>query len=553
MQVGKLLRWALLPLVLTMFVFGTVSNCVAAPSSDATLTDRESAIQTGTQLEKSRQWLDAIEHYEAGIESWPDSKDLEYGLRRSKIQFGIDRRYVDASYEHVLLNKSRSQSLRLFSQVLYHVQANYVVPISSTTFVAHGTESLYLALSNRKFLAFHLPNADPSRIARMRKILKDEYWNKPVANSTAAGSTLAQVCDRAGDLLGLSSSAVIMEYVFGGCNALDDYSSCLTPDRNTDLQGNIDGNFVGLGIEMRAESGKGMLLVNVLPTSPAEEGGMLPGDWIVLIDGKDCRNMTTDEAAKLLRGTVGSRVRLSLVTPTADDGEAPRRRENTFVRRHVEVKSIPVAEIVDAQHGIAYIQMNGFQKSTPSELDAALQKLRARGMRSLIWDVRGNPGGLLNGAAEVLDRFIDRGVLVSTRGRTQDHNDVFTAYRQRTWNMPLVLLIDGDSASASEIVAGALRDHKRGTIVGRKTYGKWSVQNIFRLNDNIGLRLTTAKFYSPNGENLSKIGLEPDVEVPKLAERRTYYRGSRRAGASADSDADLKRGIELLRGQLTRR
>src|SRR5262249_31185068 len=153
--------------------------------------------------------------------------------------------------------------------------------------------------------------------------------------------------------------------------------------------------------------------------------------------------------------------------------------------------------------------MNSFQKSSAQELDAALQQLRQQGMRSLIWDLRGNPGGLLYAAVEVCDRFIDTGVLVSTRGRTANDNMSYSAQRPGTWNVQLVLLVDGDSASASEIVAGAIRDHNRGKLVGRKTYGKWSVQTIFRVNGTSGLRLTTARFYAPGGGTYSKVGINP--------------------------------------------
>jgi carboxyl-terminal processing protease len=379
----------------------------------------------------------------------------------------------------------------------------------------------------------------------MRKILKDQFWNKPVAQQGGARLVVEQVCDNAHRLLGINDAAVVMEYIFGGCNALDDYSSYLTPDRLEDLQGNIEGEFVGLGIEMKSETGSGLLLVNVLPESPAAEGGLRRGDFIVDIDGTDCRQLSTDEAAKLLRGHSGTRVHLSFLP---QGHNAP--REGDFIRRAVQVKSIPVAKIIDRSNGIGYIKLTGFQKSSPRELDEALQKLSSEGMRSLIWDVRDNPGGLLNAAAATLDRFISSGVLVSTRGRAAEETQTYSAYREGTWNIPLVLLVDGNSASASEIVAGAIRDHKRGVIVGRKTYGKWSVQTIINIRDKTGLRLTTAKFYSPKGLNLSKVGVQPDlvVDLPEGIEHTTSYRGALDE-VDAENDLDVQRGLSVLRGQ----
>jgi carboxyl-terminal processing protease len=515
--------------------------------SAATQSDARAAIQDGARFEETRQWLDAIEHYEKSLKTWPKNDSLRYGLRRSKFQFSINRRYDDLSFERRLLRKSRYESLQLFDDVLQQIQAHYVSTVSATSYVAHGTESLYLALGNEKFLAFHLPNAESSRVREMRSLLKNSYWNKPVANSTVARHTVEQVADTAGRMLGLPATAVVMEYVFGGCNSLDDYSGCLTPDRYTDLNGNIEGNFVGLGIEMKADLGKGLRLINVLPESPAAEGGMRRGELIVSIEGADCRRMSTDEAAKLLRGPSGSRVRLSLESPV--DG---RIRDAVFARRSVQVKSIPIARIINEDHGIGYIQMTGFQRTTLRELDAALSKLHRQGMRSLIWDLRGNPGGLLDTSAEVLDRFIDNGVLVSTRGRSSADNETRTAYQRGTWQTPLVLLVDGDSASASEIVAGAIRDHRRGTIIGRKTYGKWSVQSIFPLGGKLGLRLTTALFYSPNGSNHSKVGVKPHYVIAAAPEHTTAYRGFSDE-SSIENDADVIKGIEVLKQQLTRR
>jgi carboxyl-terminal processing protease len=259
---------------------------------------------------------------------------------------------------------------------------------------------------------------------------------------------------------------------------------------------------------MKGDPGKGMFLVNVLPDSPAEQGGLHSGEYIVGINGASCVNMTTDEAARVLRGLPGSHVKLE-IQGTAD-GDL---RQGDFVRRAVEVKSIPAAQIVDRQRGIAYIRMTAFQATSPRELDAALSRLSREGMRAVIWDLRGNPGGLLSAATSVLDRFIDSGVLVSTRGRSLDQNSSISASPHTKYNIPMVLLVDENSASASEIVAGAIHDHKRGTIVGRTTFGKWCVQSIFYMPNGAGLRLTTAKFFSPRGHNFSEIGVRPDVAV----------------------------------------
>ncbi|QDT42618.1 putative CtpA-like serine protease [Gimesia alba] len=500
------------------------------------------AIAKGEEYERTRQWIKAIEHYEESLKEWPDNDNIKYGLRRAKIHIGIDRRYMDSSFSKVLLSQSRREAFILFDEILSKIQSHFVDPLSTTSYVAHGTESLYLALANDQFIKAHLRGVPPEKIREVRRILRENYWNKSISSHHGAHQLINEVCDLSYRQLGLRDTAVISEYMFGGCNALDDYSSFLTPDRLGDLYDNIEGEFVGIGIEMKAEIGEGMLLINVLPDSPAEKGGVLAGDHIVSIDQKDCRNMTTDQAANLLRGTSGSLVVLELESP--DSGKT---RVARVTRKAVQVKSFPVVKMIDKENGIGYIKMTGFQKTSASELDAALRKLHGQGMRSLIWDVRGNPGGLLSAAVEVLDRFLEEGKLVSTKGRVADQNWSYTAHRPGTWKIPLVLLVDGNSASASEIVAGALTDHRRATVIGRKTYGKWSVQSIFPIRGSTGLRLTTAKFYSPQGNTYGKIGIKPSITVEKDELQTAMYGASQEQKLAADSD--IKRGLQILQRQ----
>jgi carboxyl-terminal processing protease len=500
------------------------------------------AVAKGEEFERRRQWIKAIEHYEESLKEWPDNDNIKYGLRRAKIHFGIDRRYHDDSFTKILLVQSRRESFILYDEILAKIQSHYVDSLSTTSFVAHGTESLYLALANDEFVKAHLRGVPPEKIRKVRRVLRENYWNRGVNGHHGAHQVINEVCDLAYQNLGLRDSAVVAEYTFGGCNSLDDYSSFLTPERLGDLYDNIEGEFVGIGIEMKAEIGEGMLLINVLPESPAEAAGVLAGDHIVSIDGTDCRHMTTDAAANLLRGTSGSQVVLELESPKTE-----RVRSARVTRKAVQVRSFPVVKMLDRENGIGYIKMAGFQKTSAAELDAALQKLHGEGMRSLIWDVRGNPGGLLSAAVEVLDRFIDEGKLVSTKGRVSDQNWSYTAHRPGTWKIPLVLLVDENSASASEIVAGAMTDHRRATVIGRKTYGKWSVQSIFPIRGSTGLRLTTAKFYSPHGNTYGKIGIKPGITVEKDELHTAMYGASQEQKLAADSD--IKRGLQILQRQ----
>lgn len=509
--------------------------------------DAQAALRAGEVLETSRQWGDAIEIYTTALRTWSSDEPLKYALRRARIHLSIDRRYSDTSFEQMLRSRGEGELLNLWDDILRQVQREYIDQISITRFTSHGTESLYMALRNDRFLEQNLLASGDGAIRQVRETLVREYWNRPVSSIAEARSVIRSTVSLCQQQLGLSPTSVLLEYIFGGCNALDEYSNLLTPDRYNDLYGSIQGELVGIGIEMKADHGKGMHLVNVLIGSPAEEGGLRAADYIVAIDGTDCREFTTDEAARLLRGTAGTRVRLTWQNPSAQEFTGD------FVRRRVQIRSVTRKVMLDPVQGIGYIRMEGFQDSTAQELDEALRSLERQGMRALIWDLRGNPGGLLDTAAAVSERFIDRGVLVSTRGRADGQNQEYRAQSQYARKYPLALIVDENSASASEIVAGAIRDHQRGVIVGRKTYGKWSVQTIVRLPGDSGmaLRLTTAKFYSPNKRNYSGQGIAPDVLVDADAgQQATFFRGRTQEEISADPD--VARALEALETRLSR-
>ncbi|WP_437186300.1 S41 family peptidase [Planctomicrobium sp. SH668] len=499
-------------------------------------TDVQAALASAIQFEEQRNWKEAVAVYKQGLKQWPDQEALVRGLRRSQFQFSVARRYSDSSFLESLRPMSQEMSLSLYDDVLSNIQTYYVDPINTTSIVAHGTESLWLALGNDRFLEENLFGASGEKIQKLRRDLFEKYWNKPVSGPAGARQLILEICEFCRQSVGLGHGPVIMEYVFGACNCLDDYSNVLSPGKKQDLFGNIKGEFVGIGIVMDAEPGKGMSLAQVLPDSPAAASGLKRGDFIITVDGRDIRNLTTDEAAGLLGGQAGSQVKL----------EVSRKDSAVFevvcTRREVKVRSIPVAKIIDSTRGIAYIQMTGFQQGTVAELDEALNSLSKQGMRSLVWDLRENPGGLLTAAIEVLDRFLEEGVIVSTRGRAADQNASYTAHRPGTWNVPIILLIDENSASASEIVAGAIKDHQRGTIVGRTSFGKWSVQSIFDGKYSTAIRLTTAKFYSPRGNTYGKIGLQPDVVVQDGPTNRVL------GDVDIENDPDLREALRQLQG-----
>jgi carboxyl-terminal processing protease len=487
---------------------------LASPETDApkaTITEADgpdAALQRALDLERQRNWQKAIEEYQKALDLWPSRTEFSHRRRLCETHYKIVRRYQDQSFRNVLLRLPREKALALYDEVLERIQTNYVDPVPLEPLVRRGLDNLEVALRDPEFLRVnHAGDAPPERVQWLRDALRGRRSLLAIPDRAAAQGQVLAACDLARKALDLAPAAVILEFTYGACDALDDYTSYLTPDKLDDLYAMIDGNFVGLGIELKLDA-QGLRLVGVIRGGPAWDAGLKAGDQITRVGTRSVRGLSLDEAAGLLQGAEGTPVD---ITVSRADGSSLNLR---LIRRHVEVESVAQAKIVDPAQGIGYVQLAGFQKTSAEELDRAIATLRRQGMRSLVLDLRGNPGGLLNVAVEIAERFIDRGVIVSTRGRAAGQSQVYRADGRAVWTMPLTVLIDHDSASASEILAGALKDHGRALVVGERSYGKGSVQSIFGLRSApAGLKITTAKFYSPRNRAYSEQGVEPDVPV----------------------------------------
>jgi len=413
---------------------------------------------------------------------------------------------------------------------------HYVEAPNWKELVRRGTVSLDVALTEPAFFRQTPPETQKPKQDRFQFALHRMLDPRVIQTRSQARQAVTLAAEVARDQLGLPPASVVLEYVCGAVGSLDPYSGYLTPEQYCDVQSQIKGSFVGLGIELKADNGA-LKIVRVISGSPAHHGGVHTGDRIVAVDGRSTKSLSTDEAADLLQGEADSAVELSLLAP----GQPLRRI--SIRRRYVEVPSIEGARIIDRRYGVAYFKLTCFQKTTSRDVEAALWQLHREGMNSLIIDLCGNPGGLLISAVEVVDKFVDCGIIVSTRGLHEDFT--YSAHAGGTWQVPLVVLIDQDSASAAEIFAGAIRDHRRGTIVGRRSYGKGSVQGLFPLNSTeAGLRLTTAKFYSPTGRPYNGIGVEPDVLVHQVAKP---VENAQSRPAAAGDDPMLAAAVQAAR------
>ncbi|MDF1528997.1 MAG: S41 family peptidase [Sedimenticola sp.] len=325
---------------------------------------------------------------------------------------------------------------------------------------------------------------------------------------------------------------VLLEHAIRGMLAgLDPHSSYLNAEEFSDLQEGTSGEFGGLGIEVGQEDGF-VKVISPIDDTPAQRAGVKAGDLIIRLDEKPVKGMSLEEAVTLMRGKPGSEV---VLTIAREGVEKPLRI--TIVRDVIKVASVKGRML---EEGFAYIRLSHFQARTTEDMLKKISQLKASskdGIKGLVLDLRNNPGGILNGAVAISDAFLTDGIVVYTQGRTEESRlDFNTAPDDVLEGAPIVVLVNGGSASASEIVAGALQDHKRAVIMGSQTFGKGSVQTIIPVTKTAAVKLTTARYFTPSGRSIQGEGIKPDILlsdaelVPKEANEATRIKESDLAG-----------------------
>ncbi len=354
----------------------------------------------------------------------------------------------------------------------------------------------------------------------------------------------------------VSTQTLIYDALKGMLDGLDPHSQFMPPDVYKELKVETEGHFGGLGIVISLDENKVLTVVSPIEDTPAFKAGVQAGDKIIKIDGESTTGLVLEEAVKKLRGPKGTKVTISVLRLHENDGNVPEELEFTLVRDDIKIRSVKWDMLDDS---IGRIRLREFSEQTGTELHEAIEDLKAKGMRSLVFDLRTNPGGLLNVAADVADEFLEKGqLIVYTESRHPDQSLRFKAKRDATVDpsTPIVVLVNGGSASASEIVAGALRDWHRAVILGEKTFGKGSVQSIIPMSDGSALRLTTAKYLTPNGHSINGVGITPDIVVKMSKEQLAHLLsgmtipGTVGAGQEKPeaTDIQLERAVELLQG-----
>ena len=329
----------------------------------------------------------------------------------------------------------------------------------------------------------------------------------------------------------VDENKVLDAAINGMLQSLDPYSSYMSPENFRNMNAETKGEFGGLGIEITMQAGL-VKVISPIEGTPADKAGIKAGDFIIRINDAQVKGLNLFEAVSMMRGKVGTKINLVIRRENVDD-----ELKFTLTRAIIKIREVS-AEV--KLNSIGYIRLRAFNQKSHNQLKEKIKSFKSKRLNGYILDLRNNPGGLLSQAIKISDMFLDSGEIVSTRGRDKTDIKIFNAKKGDIIDgLPLIVLINKGSASASEIVSGALKDHKRAIILGETSFGKGSVQSIIPLTNRGALRLTTAKYYLPSGSSISEVGVSPDITV-KEKDKKEFR-------INTDTDNQLKYAINLLK------
>jgi carboxyl-terminal processing protease len=528
LRTANLPRWNVLVVLSGVLLFFFTSLVPAAPLKDIVGDDLKNQAKVAQQ---KGEWAQACALYEKSLQQNRNQPDCREGIAQCTRRIHQGRRFTEPGYALSLGKLSFSQSLDVYEQVLNVVSLAYVDSSKADLNVLfqRGVEEVRFALDSDAFRRSCLVDARPDLIERCQRRLhewdsfkiaaKGDGVDQALAVAREQVQTLVRTLQNEGlDLKPRAMVALTFEFAAGACNALDEYSFFLTPGFFNDLSASLRGKTATIGVELIAGQ-TGLEISRVYPSSPAEEANLKPGVRIRSIDGKAVSKLTPEVVADRLRGENGSSLEIEVQYPGRMDTDTIK-----LVRRPVVVTSVDVTVIPTPDY-IGHVRVYHFQDSTAQEIKEAITHLQGRGIKGLILDLRGNPGGSFKAAMQAAELFLTEGLIVQTQAprHIKEFNRPFEIKGNNpllSSMIPVVVLVDGETASAAEALAGALKERKRALLYGEQTYGKFTIQCLITLNKKpltklaAGIRITVARF-SPTGKfTEGGQGLKPDYLVP---------------------------------------
>ena len=343
------------------------------------------------------------------------------------------------------------------------------------------------------------------KVPHTRSIFSPEYWR----SMSLVGDVFRLVHTHYVDEDLVDYEVITDAALSGMMESLDDFSSYMGQAEYKNFSERTNQSYVGIGVEIERVDDR-ITIVSAFPGGASAEAGMVPGDQIIAVEGNDTRNATLTEMVAVLEGEDGSSVKVEVYRPSESQT-----LQFLLIRGDVKLQTVLDIRTVDEVNNIQYLRITNFGENTATEFRRALDDLESAGMKALVIDLRNNPGGLLQSAIAFSSEFFVKGeLIVSTRGRTEkEYREFFSQTASRIRKFPIAIVINGESASASEIVAGVMQDTRRAVIVGQRSLGKGSVQSVYGLSQGRGLRQTTAMYFMPSGRTINKVGVEPDVPI----------------------------------------
>ena len=403
--------------------------------------------------------------------------------------------------------------------ILKKAAAILMIAISSLSFAEDDRTGF---LSNMREL---------KEISDIMDVIQDSY----VENANAQKYKEEKNKNSARKNTGVTKKSLMQGALRGMMESLDDpHSVYFTKEEMRSFQEDIKGKYVGVGMVIQKKVGEPLTVVSPIEDGPAYKVGIKPKDKVIEIDGESTYNLTSEEASKRLKGKANTIVKVKVFREVNKMTKVFELKRETIELKYVKSKML--------DDGIGYLRLTQFGDNVYPDMKKALEDLQAKGMKGLIFDLRSNPGGELGQSIKIASMFIEKGKIVSTRQKKGEES-VYTREGKYFGNFPMVVLINGGSASASEIVSGALKDHKRATLIGEKTFGKGSVQTLLPLPDGDGIKITIAKYYTPNGISIDGTGIEPDTKI----EDKDYYLISDGAITNIDENQQKENKKEIIK------